>query len=367
MPQAKTKTKKAAIPTPAAEPPGQLRRLFRFSQLAGSDVEGKSTEALELLLQDLRDAGIPQEAIDRIEDLGEKLLKSSADIPRQVNALAGGKDNADLIRSSLAQARTAYKGFKPKDLQKAFDDYLRILKESGESNELIAEIKKIGPDRLAKVGASQTMSALHRRGPDPFITSALNRIRKLAPTPQVGQAVEDALKAVGGGKIPKVAGETAAALKGAGVPGVTGVARAGRAVGRAFGTTGWGFALGTALPALFAGKSLMELPFRKARAQDMAVKGFQALGGTSSAAVLSEIVKQQEMAARRQITLQQFEPDMFRQVLNVLSDTGAAPSTLTDTERRIGTASEVAMPSRRPDKDIKFLLDQLLKESSGPF
>jgi hypothetical protein len=302
-----------------------------------------------------------------MESLGEKLLKGGGELPRQINALAGGTENANLIRASLSQARTAYKGFAPGDLRKSFDDYIKILRESGEAPDFIEAVKKLGPERIAQVGASQHASAIHRRGADPFITAAFNRMRKIAPTPRTGQAIEDALKSIGGGKIPKVAAETVTALKGAGVAGVGTVARGARAVGRAFGTTGAGFALGTALPAMFAGKSLLELPFRKARAKEQAVKGFQALGGTSSGAVLSEIVRQQETAARRQITMQSFEPDMFRQVLNTLADTGAAPQTLTETERRIGTASEVAIPSRRPDKDIKFLLDQLLKEASGPF
>lgn len=126
---------------------------------------------------------------------------------------------------------------------------------------------------------------------------------------------------------------------------------------------GAGLVAGALMPMFSA--SPLTLPGRQGKARDLAVKGFSALGASSSATALAEIVRQQELAARRQIVMQTYEPDMFNQVLNVLAGTGAAPSALTSSERQIGSNTERPLPARRPDKDIKFLLDQLMNEASG--
>lgn len=355
--------------SPTGEAPGILRRLLRFSQLAGTNRKGKTAEILDLLLKDMKDSGIPQTAIERMEQMGDKLLKfkGSKGVPKSISALAGSAENSKLIEASLSAARAAHEGFKPTDLKGAFDSLLNGLRESGESEDLIAQIRKIGPDRLSKVGAVQATSALARRGKDPFVTTLFNKVIKKAPTPQVGQALTDALKQVGEGAIPKVAAGTEAALAEAGVAGGSTLAKLGRGAARTLGEGPVGFGLSTVLPAFMIGKSLYNSSGKTARAKEMAIKGFQQLGGNSSANVMAELVKQQEMAARRKIVLQSFEPDMFHQTLNALADTGQGQPSLTDTERRIGANQEQALPTRRSDTDIKFLLDQLVSETSGPY
>lgn len=96
----------------------------------------------------------------------------------------------------------------------------------------------------------------------------------------------------------------------------------------------------------------------------MAAEGFRQLAGSSSPEVLTNIVRQQELAARRALVLQTHEPQLFQQVLGALAGGGGGPATITQSERSIGRGSQHARPTRRPDNDVKFLLDQLLMEAS---
>lgn len=187
------------------------------------------------------------------------------------------------------------------------------------------------------------------------IRAQLKQLKRTNPT------MAKAVKKVPVGKLE----EMAAAIASKTVPAAEAVAetavKAGKGIGRIAGPLGLG--AGFLMPLFSA--SPVTLAGRHGKAREMAVKGFAALGASSSSEALSAIVNQQETAARRQIVMQTYEPDMFNQVLNILANTGAAPSSITSSERQIGSNVEKAMPSRRPDKDIHFLLDQLLKEASG--
>jgi hypothetical protein len=168
------------------------------------------------------------------------------------------------------------------------------------------------------------------------------------------------LPAPPGGGAAAAAPAAAAPVEVAG--GVAGVVKKGLSRGTKI-AGGVGAVAGILLPQFSV--SPLTLPGRGGRARELAVKGFSQLGASTSSAALSEIVRQQELASRRQLVMQTYEPDMFNQVLNILANTGAPTAAVTSTERQIGSNVETALPARRPDKDVKFLLDQLLAEASG--
>lgn len=344
----------------------KLESLFRLAQFGAKKLgPGKVDDILAWLSGEWAAKGIPAKAIEKLEKAGKKALTSStADLAKGINAFAGGAENASFMRETLGLARASYAGLKPQLSKGSFHELLQAAEAAGADPRVIEGIRKVGLDKIREIGVAQPMSAYARRK-DPFIIDMYRKITKKAP-PKVGAEIETLLKQ-GSDELPEAAAG-AAALKAANALGFTRGERLAAGAARTFGgETGLGTAVQVGLPGLLFGGQIASGIGAKGRAQDLAVQGFQALGGTTSSAVLAEIVKQQETASRRQMVLQTYEPQLFTRVLDALSQTGGGPSSLTTSEREIGRASQTPLPARRPDNDVKFLLDQLLNESSGQF
>ena len=104
------------------------------------------------------------------------------------------------------------------------------------------------------------------------------------------------------------------------------------------------------------------------RARQRAVEGFAEQGGqASSTEFMRNSVRMEEALARRKTTMQQFEPELFQEVIRVLGDTGPRRDTLTTTERRIGadTRSGAQQAQGRSPKDIELLMKELFRQMGG--
>jgi len=347
--------------------PGKLDAFLKMSSFALGKLPKQGVERVEALMtvmaEDLTAKGIPEAAISRLTQIGKSLFRKGEGVPKSVKALAGSLENSKAIEDSLGMARAAWRGLSPKDLKSQWNSLLQTMESSGVSPRVIEGMKKLSPEEVARIGAGQTMSAFDRLGPDPF---AIQMYRKILGKGTTTKRQAAAFKELLGEGVEEVSSKTTKALTAAGVPGFTGAAKLGREVAGA--TTGYsplGAGIGVGLPAFFSMRGRTELDPAEARTQ--AVNGFMALGGTSSSAVLNEVVKQQELAARRQMVLQGHDPQLFSRVLGVLADTGQGSGALTASERQIGTQVHQTPPGRRSDNDVQFLLDQLLQEASGQF
>lgn len=359
-----------------SEAPGGLRRFFRFSQLAvGEAGAGRKIEDIwATLLRELEDAGVPAEARSRLESLGAKnVLNRGTRLHESVAKLAGNKENVQIIKETVGAARSATRGIPAATLEAEIQSAFKILEKDGTSEvkEIMKELRaahKANPSLLPRVGANQQLSALASRGDDPFVARMYNKMLKKTPAARLPEGIVETLKQATGGKLPKVAAATRAGLTEAGVKGVSAGASAAR--------TGLGFlgksALGTAgigiVAALEIGRA-KKIIGREGRAKEAALQGFQEVGASSSVDFLRDTVRQQEALARRKMVMQQFEPDLFHEVIRVLSDTGQSKETLTSSERRIG--SDARLPASgfrrggREPADVEFLLDQLFAQMGG--
>lgn len=300
---------------PETTPPAGLAE---FARLAASG--GQRTEIFEQFLKLATDAGVSPEAIDTLTQHGVSILSKSA-LPRSIKAQAGSLEASQAAEELFGMARVATKGIPDQALSQAWG----------------AELRKRG---IATASAKEV----------------------------TGDVLKKAIYGTATEMAPEGAAKAAAGLATKGVAKFAGKAAttAGKVAGRASKvlTSGVvGLALGTIMP--FGSASPLSLLGREGKARNKAVAGFAAMGQTSSAAVMNAIVKQQELASRRQLVLQKFEPEIFEQMLQALASNETNPSTRTPTERSIGGAYEETMPARRPDKDTKFLLDQLMQEMSG--
>ncbi|KKN58752.1 hypothetical protein LCGC14_0549310, partial [marine sediment metagenome] len=243
-----------------------------------------------------------------------------------------------------------------RSMLKLFASDERFATESGKR--LLAELKVAGPEVFTKIGSNQAISALARRGEDPFVIRMFNKVFKRPGTPVLPEGIASALKEASGGKLPKVTAATTKALGKAGVKGF-GV---GRKAAGLLGTTKFG-ALGIGVAAALEAGRVKDIMGRGGRAKKLALQGFQGLGPSSSVEYLRDIVGKQEAVARRKVTLQKFEPELFQEVARILSDTGPSQNTLTSTERRIGANEELGAAQRgRDPKDVQFLMDQLFTQ-----
>lgn len=343
--------------------PAGLRRVLRFGRFGLA--EGKDADALfRLLLQDLRDSGVPAEAVAQVEALGPNVLRRGT-LPASVAKLAGNQMRE--AQTSLRMAREAAKGFSPATMKAAYGDFLKTLRAAAgdhpDVGRVVAEIEKLGPRGLARVGSTTALSALERRGVDPIATRLYQKVAKKAPTPSLAEGVRKALTEVGEGKVPAVGGAARRVMEKAGVAGVGTAASIARKAGRALtGTSPWGAAIGAIATAGYLGPQIKERLGRSGRAREAALAGYGGLGPSSSAEYLTDIVDQQEAVTRRSVVLQKYEPEMFNRILQVLADQGEQPGGLTATERQIGTPAGAGYTSRRSAKDVEFLLDQLLQQ-----
>jgi hypothetical protein len=360
------KAVEAAGEANTAEAPHGMRRFFRFSQLAVG--EAGTTRKLEdiwaTFLKELDDLSIPAEAKSRLESLGPKaVLGGTKGLPDSVTAVAGGKDNVLLLKETQAAARGALKGLSPRALKADLAHAISQMAKMDEFNNangrrIIAGLRKVDPKVLAKAGVGNTLSALSSRGDDPLITQLFNKIMKRPGTAKIPTGILDTLRDANNGKLPKVTRATTKALTGAGVSGL-GI---GRKIAGLAGRSKVGGALALGVAGFEVARNVHTLG-RGKRAKQAALEGFQELGPTSSVEFLRDIVDKQEVAARRKVTLQRFEPELFQEAIRILSDTGASKSTLTSTERRIGSDERMgAAKSGRDPEDVQFLVDQLFSQ-----
>lgn len=354
-----------------AEAPGGLRRFFRFSQLAVGDA-GKTRRIEDIwatLLQELNDLGIPPEARSRIESLGaKKILGSGGRLPESVVKLAGNKENVNAIKETVKAASSATKGLRGAPL---ISQWKKLLKQfagdpqfqTPEGQRILQELQDVDPKLVARVGSNKTLSALAERGDDPTVVRLFNRVMNRPGSGKLPEGIQETLKAANEGRLPKVAAAEKATLRQAGAKGLGAGRKAAGLLGKStLGTLGIG-----AVAALEAKRAFGVLG-RENKAKQLALQGFQGLGPQTSVDFLRDIVSKQEAIARRKVTMQRFEPDLFQEVVRILADTGQSTNTLTSTERRIGTDSQTGAVNRgRSSEDVQFLLDQLFSQmGNGP-
>lgn len=351
------------------EAPGGLRRFFRFSQLAFGEAGGvRNIEDIwATVLKELRDSGLPDEAISRIESLGaDKALGWKTQIPREVVALAGGPANVQAVKETMNVARMATKGVSVEVLESQVERTLNVLAKDprfreGGGPELIAQLRKVDPRVLAEQGINQPISIMARRGNDPFVVGLYRKALKRSPTATLPPSIEEVFKQAAGGKLPKVTKAARKAL----APSVKGAGAGASAVRKGLGFLGRGplGALGVGAIAAMEVSRASDILGRSGRAKKQALAGFQELGASSSVEFLRDNVRQQEAVARRKTVMQRFEPELFQEVIRILGDTGQSKNTLTSTERRIGTNAQVGAQARgREPEDVEFLLDQLFSQ-----
>ena len=350
-----------------SEAPVGYRRLFRFSQLAvGEAGAGRSIDDIwATFLQELEDIGIPEEARSRLRSLGAKKVLGPAGIGKGVTA-ALNKENLAAVKETLTAAKGALKGVKGKSLTAEWDRLLKsfagdpqFADENG--RRILEELKKLNPATVTRVGSNQTLSALARRGDDPFVVRMFNKAMKRPSSAVLPEGITATLTAANAGKLPQVTGQSAKALAKGGLQ----AGGFGRKVAGVFGKGAAG-PIGAAIGLGFEANRAAGILGRESRAKKLALQGFQGVGPSSSTDFLRNIVGQQEAVARRKVTMQRFEPELFQEVVRVLSDTGGSQNTLTSTERRIGADAEVGVTRRgRSGEDVQFLLDQLFNQMGG--
>lgn len=346
-----------------SEAPGGYRRFFRFSQLAhGTAGSGRKIEDIwSTFLQELDDMQIPPEARSRIESLGAKKIFGKEGLGKGVTAsLKGmGKENFRIVKEIRAAAMAAVGGVSDESLGKQWKALLKSLADDPAFDKgLLDQLRKVDPRVVARVGSNQTLSVLASRGDDPFVVKMFNKAFKRPGAPKLPAGVTEALEQANAGSLPKVSGVAGKELAKAGIKG-PGLGK------KLLGLTGKS-GIGLAGVGLFAGleaNRLAGILGRESRAKKLALTGFPGLGPASSVDYLRNIVGQQEAVARRKVTMQQFEPELFQEVVRTLSDTGASQNTLTSTERRIGSDAKLGVDRRgRSADDVQFLLDQLFSQ-----
>ena len=307
----------------------------KFAAIALRD--GSKGESFAAFLDALKEVGVSESAIEEAQAIGSKLFKKTA-LPRSIKALAGG----------LAASQGADEIF---DVAKASAQNIPDSIITSEWRTALAKLRKTDPTMATALAKAPT-DIVHRAvrgggftgGPTPPPPSVGGPLAVRSPSGGPLATLPKAVRPVE--KVVEIAGTVA------------------KKAGRGKGILG-GLILNTLLP--FGSDSPLTTAGRGGRARNAAVEGFAAMGATSSGAVLSSIVRQQELASRRQMVLQQFEPEVFEKMLVALATNDMPEVSLTDTERRIGGAYEEPLPARKPDKDVKFLVDQLFSEMSGQF
>lgn len=352
-----------------SEAPGALRRLFRFSQLSvgAAGAERSIDDIWSTFLNEIDDLGVDAEVRKRMESIGAKrLLGGTKGFPKSITTGMTGESLAS-AKATLTMARTATRGIKPEQLVAKLSEHLDDLAkqvefQTPEGERIIQQLRAADPKVVARAGSNQAMSVLARRGEDPFWLRQFNRLFKRENTAVLPPDVQDFLKQANKGILPKVSGTTVQALEKGGLAAGTSLGR--RAVGL-LGKTGMG-ALGIGVFGAFEAHRMGKILGREGRARKLALRGYEGLGPSSSVDFLRNIVDQQEAVARRKVTMQRFEPELFQEVVRILSDTGQSPHTLTSTERRIGADAQLGIQKvGRSGEDVQFLLDQLFSQMGG--
>lgn len=371
---AKVKEVLQGTPNPAAAP-GAYQQIFRYSQLAvgAAGADRNINDIWATFLDDMTSQGMPQESIARLEQLGGKTILNADGIPKSITEALPDADSLKAVKESHKMAKAAVLGITGgktgiKNLDLSWSELLDEFAKDADfatddGKRIIAELRKLDPKMVAKVGSNQTLSIMARRGDDPFWTKQFNKVFKRQNTAVLPSKMVNMLRETNKGLMPKVSKETIAALVSGG--GATTKSLTGGIGRKAIGLLGKGV-MGAAGTGLFLGieaNRMIGILGREGRARKMAELGIAGLGPSSSVEFLRDRVDKQEQASRRKMTMQKFEPQMFNDVVRILSDSGDNRDTLTSTERRIGKDAQMGIQRRgRSSEDVKFLLDQLFNQ-----
>ncbi|MCK5641839.1 MAG: hypothetical protein KAJ19_13635 [Gammaproteobacteria bacterium] len=350
--------------------PGAFQQIFRYSQLAvGEAGAGRKLDDIwATFLDDVATIGMPRESVARLEALGGKAVLNADGFSKAITS-AMDPDTLRAAKESHRLARAAVRGIKDPKLGISWGELLDEFAKDpnfadANGKRLIQELRAVDPKVVAKIGSNQALSIVARRGEDPFWTRQFNKVFKRENTAVLPSKMVQMLKETNKGILPPVEkGAIQALTKGGGAGLAGGVGR------KAVGLLGKGV-VGAAGTGLFLGleaNRMRNILGREGRARKMAELGVAGLGPSSSVDYLRTMVDQQEQVARRKVTMQKFEPELFDEVVRILSDTGQQPGSLTSTERRIGANQEMGVQRRgRSGEDVQFLLDQLFNQMGQP-
>ncbi|KKK64580.1 hypothetical protein LCGC14_2982760, partial [marine sediment metagenome] len=353
--------------------PGAFQQIFRYSQLAvgGAGAGRNINDIWATFLDDMTSQGVPQDAIARMESLGGKTVLNADGFPKAITA-AMDADTLRTAKESHRLARAAIRGIKDPKLSLSWGELLDDFAKEPEftnpnGKRILAELRKLDPKTVARVGSNQALSVVARRGEDPFWMRQFNKLFRRQGTAVLPEKMVQMLRETNKGALPQIEKGVVAALAKTG-EGVTKAGLTGGLGRGALGVLGKG-ALGAAGTGLFLGleaNRITNILGRQGRADKLALEGFQELGPSSSADFLRGIVDQQEQVSRRKVVMQRFEPDLFNEVVRILGDTSQQPNSLTSTERRIGSDAQMGVERRgRSGEDVQFLLDQLFTQVSN--
>lgn len=354
--------------------PGAFQQIFRYSQLAiGEAGAGRNIDDIwATFLDDMATQGMPPETIARLEALGGKNVLNADGFSKAITASMDA-DTLKAAKESHRLAKAAVRGVKDPKLGLSWGELLDDFAKEPEfananGKRVLAELRKLDPKTVARVGSNQVLSVVARRGEDPFWVRQFNRLFRRQNTAVLPQKMVQMLKETNKGILPQVEKGVVAALAKTG-EGVTKASLAGGFGRKAVGLLGKG-AIGAAGTGLFLGleaNRFAGILGREGRARKQAELGVAQLGPSSSVDFLRTIVNQQEQVARRKVTMQRFEPELFNEVVRILADTGQQPNSLTSTERRIGSDAQMGIQRRgRSGEDVQFLLDQLFTQMGSP-
>lgn len=306
-------------------PDEEISRWLEWSEEAVKSQKQKNPRAIHRkLIRELEAAGVPKVARRRIT----MATIGSNKVPTSLLRAAG--DKADAMKDLLATARAAYRSPNKAELNAAFREVLDGLVDAGVDEDIVKEIRRVGPKTILKHGPKQVTAAYARRGRDPILMQLFNRVTKRKGVPQLAPAVAEQVKGV----VP-TRGVTKALTK-AGVRGMSGPARFAR------GVTGVPALVGAGLQAYWTVPMLMRVfgGGKRERAEAMMASGVTAGGQkVTSAELLRQIIEMQDaVSARRSVAMKQ-EPGLTRQVLQAI----AGPS-----QERMITPSQIAFGSAAP-------------------
>ncbi len=350
--------------------PGPYQQIFRYSQLAvGTAGEGRLIgDIWSTFIADVTLQGMPPEAVTRLESLGAESVLNADGFAKSISG-SMGEESFKAVKESHRMAKAALKGLGAKGVtglaaldrgwKATLTEFAKEAEFANPNGKLLLErLGKLDPKLVAKAGSNQVLSVVAQRGEDPFWIRQFNKVFKRQNSAVLPAKMTQMVKDASGGVLPKMNKEVMAAVAKAGL---------GNSLGRkAVGVLGKS-ALGAAGTALFLGleaKRTIDTLGRGDRAKAQSFAGFQALGAGSSTEAMRGIVDQQEQVARRKVVMQQFEPELFTDVVRALASGGKQSGSLTSTERRIGSDSRMGIQQGggRSADDNMFLLDELFNQ-----
>jgi hypothetical protein len=308
------------------------------------------------LLEDLQASKVSRSVIKEVRKAGPEILRKKR-LPPGVLQAGRAYGATDVLVEKFDTAQTAFRGMQPKELAKGYKQLLAALKTAGVEDDILAELRTVSPVTLLGPKPSEVLQALSARGKDGVLTRVWNTLTKRSPTPQVPEAVLEAVASESGPATAAGLAGTTKALAGAGVRGFSKGARAFRALGRGPGLIGIGAS------ALMSAQSIYNMASgNQAKADEMALRGGPLGGpGVRSSDVLRQMLQERDALARRKLVAVTQEPQLTQQVIQAMMGDRPAPSTLTRSEMRVGAGAGQQMPGKS-EKDTMELVEALLSQ-----